>query len=128
MKTYTITVNGVSYDVTVEEKANGTSQAIPAPQIVQPAAQPVQPAAAPKAAPKAAPATGSKKVEAGAAGKVMKLTVKPGDTVKSGDTVAVLEIMKMETPIVTSDDGTVCTIEVNVGDMIEAGATIATLD
>ena len=111
MKSYTITVNGNVYDVTVEE--NGAVSA---------------PVAAPRRA--AAPATGagSVKIEAGAAGKIFKIEATPGTAVKKGDTVIVLEVMKMETPVVAPQDGTVASINVNVGDMIEAGALLATLN
>ena len=113
MKSYTITVNGNVYDVTVEE--NGSVSA---------------PAAAPKAAAPApaAGAAGSVKVEAGAAGKVFKVEASVGQAVKRGDTILVLEIMKMETPVVAPQDGTVASINVNVGDMVEAGALLATLN
>lgn len=123
MKSYTITVNGNVYDVTVEE--NGSVSA--------PAAAPRR-AAAPAAAPKAAApapaagAAGSVKVEAGAAGKVFKVEASVGQAVKRGDTILVLEIMKMETPVVAPQDGTVASINVNVGDMVEAGALLATLN
>ena len=115
MKSYTITVNGNVYDVTVEE--NGSVSA--------PAAAPRR-AAAP-AAPAAAPAGGAK-IEAGAAGKVFKIEASVGQAVKKGDAVLVLEIMKMETPVVAPQDGTVASINVNVGDMVEAGALLATLN
>lgn len=122
MKSYTITVNGNVYDVTVEEVANGTA----------PAARPVAvPVAAPKAAPaKAAakPAAGSVEVKAGAAGKVFKIEASVGQTVKSGDTVVVIEAMKMEIPVVAPEDGTVASINVAVGDAIESGAVLATLN
>ena len=122
MKNYTITVNGNVYDVTVEEVANGTA----------PAARPVAaPVAAPKAAPaKAAakPAAGSVEVKAGAAGKVFKIEASVGQTVKSGDTVVVIEAMKMEIPVVAPEDGTVASINVAVGDAIESGAVLATLN
>ena len=89
MKSYTITVNGNVYDVTVEETG----------------------AAAPTAAPrKAAPAA------------------EPGTAVKRGDAILVLEVMKMETPVVAPQDGTVASIEVAVGDHIEAGALLATMN
>ena len=120
MKSYTITVNGNVYDVTVEE--NGAVSA--------PAAAPRR-AAAPAAAPKAAaPAggAGNVKIEAGAAGKVFKIESSVGASVKKGDTILVLEIMKMETPVVATEDGTVASINVSVGDMVEAGALLATLN
>lgn len=128
MKSYTITVNGNVYDVTVEENGSVSAPAA-APRR---AAAPVAPAAAPKAAaPKAAaPAggAGSVKIEAGAAGKVFKIEASVGQAVKKGDAVLVLEIMKMETPVVAPQDGTVASINVNVGDMVEAGALLATLN
>jgi biotin carboxyl carrier protein len=122
MKNYTITVNGNVYDVTVEETGSAPSAAAP------------RRAAAPVAAPKAAapaPAAGSAgsiKVEAGAAGKVFKLEAKVGDALKKGDTILVLEIMKMETPVVAPEDGTVASINVSVGDSVESGALLATLN
>ena len=78
----------------------------------------------------AAPAggAGSVKIEAGAAGKVFKIEASVGQAVKKGDAVLVLEIMKMETPVVAPQDGTVASINVNVGDMVEAGALLATLN
>ena len=125
MKNYTITVNGNVYDVTVEEGAS-TGAAVAAP--VKKAAPKAAPAAAPAAAPKASGAAGSIRVEAGAAGKVFKLDTKVGDTVKKGDAVVTIEAMKMEIPVVAPQDGTVASIEVNVGDAIEAGALLATLN
>ncbi len=78
MKNYTITVNGVAYDVTVEENGQGTAPAAP----VRPAAAPKAAPKAPAAAPKAAAGAGSIKIEAGAAGKVFKIERKVGDSVK----------------------------------------------
>lgn len=122
MKSYTITVNGTVYDVTVEE--NG---AVSAPAAAPRRAAAATPAAAPVAAPAAAGA-GSVKIEAGAAGKVFKIEASVGDSVKRGDTILVLEIMKMETPVVATEDGTVASINVSVGDAVEAGALLATLN
>lgn len=116
MKNYTITVNGNVYDVTVEETGSTPSTSA-APRR----------AAAPKAA--TAPAgAGNIKVEAGAAGKVFKLEAKVGDALKKGDTILILEIMKMETPVVAPEDGTVASINVGNGDSVEAGAVLATLN
>ena len=122
MKNYTITVNGVAYDVTVEE---GTGNG----------AAPVARAAAPKAAPKAAPAAapkaagaGSVKVTASVPGKVFKVEASVGQSVKAGDPIVVLEAMKMEIPVVAPEDGTVASIDVAVGDAIDSGAVLATLN
>lgn len=124
MKNYTITVNGNVYDVVVEE---GASTGAPV------AAAPKAPKAAPKAAPAAAPkaaagAAGSVRVEAGAAGKVFKVEASVGQALKAGDTVVILEAMKMEIPVVAPQDGTVASIDVAVGDPVEAGALLATLN
>ena len=51
-----------------------------------------------------------------------------GDAVKKGDAVVIIEAMKMEIPVVAPEDGTVASIDVAVGDMIEAGAVLATLN
>ena len=118
MKNYTITVNGNVYDVTVEEKGGVTPAAAPK----------AAPAAAP--APKAAPAggAGSIEVKAGAAGKVFKIEANVGQAVKKGDAVVIIEAMKMEIPVVAPEDGTVASIDVAVGDAIDSGAVLATLN
>ena len=121
MKNYTITVNGNVYDVTVEENGNGAAAApVAAPKAA--------PKAASKAAPKAAAGAGSIKVEAGAAGKVFKIEASVGQKVSSGDAVLIVEAMKMEIPVVAPEDGTVASIDVAVGDAVEAGQTLATLN
>lgn len=123
MKNYTITVNGNVYDVVVEE--GSTSGVVMAPKAAKPVAK-VAPAAAPKAA--STGAAGSIKIEAGAAGKVFKIEAPVGTAVKKGDAVVVVESMKMEIPIVAPEDGTVASINVAVGDAVEAGALLATLN
>ena len=121
MKSYTITVNGNVYDVTVEENGAATPAAAAAPRKAAPAPK------APAAAPKAAGAAGGIKVEAGA-GKVFKVEASVGQKVSKGDTVIILEAMKMEIPVVAPEDGTVASIDVAVGDAVEAGAVMATLN
>ena len=124
MKNYTITVNGNVYDVTVEEGAStGAPVAAKAPVAPKAVAKaPAAPAAANSAG------AGSVKVEAGAAGKVFKIEKKVGDAVKKGDAVVIIEAMKMEIPVVAPQDGTVASVDVSVGDAIEAGAVLATLN
>ena len=123
MKSYTITVNGNVYDVLVEE--NGADAVTSAP-----AARPTTPKAMPKAAPvkAAAQGAGNIKVAAGAAGKVFKIEASVGQAVKKGDPVLILEAMKMEIPQVAPEDGTVASINVAVGDAVDAGAVLATLN
>ena len=95
MKQYTITVNGVAYDVTVEEKNGGI---VSAPKAVEKSA-PV--ASAPVAsAPQAAAKEGNVAVSAPMPGKILAVKAKEGDSVKAGDVLLVLEAMKMENDIV----------------------------
>ena len=122
MKTYTITVNGNVYNVTVEE-----GQTSGAPAAAPVAAPKAAPAAAPKAAAPVASA-GSVKVTAGAAGKVFKVEARVGQAVKAGDPVIILEAMTMEIPVVAPQEGTVASIDVAVGDAVEDGATLASLN
>ena len=123
MKSYTITVNGTAYEVTVEETGS-----VSAPAAAPAAAPKAAPKAASKAAPKAAAGAGSIKVEAGAAGKVFKIEASVGQKVSRGDAVLIVEAMKMEIPVVAPEDGTVASIDVAVGDAVEAGQTLATLN
>ena len=123
MKSYTITVNGNVYDVTVEENVGG---AVAAP--VRKAAPVAAPKAAPAAAPKAAASAGSINVTAGAAGKVFQIPTKVGQKVAKGDAVIIIEAMKMEIPVVAPEDGTIASINVAVGDAVEAGGVLATLN
>ena len=123
MKSYTITVNGNVYDVTVEE--NG---AVSAPAAAPKAAPKAAPAA--KVAPKAAPAgaQGAVTVSAPMPGKILGVKASVGQAVKKGEVLLILEAMKMENEIVAPEDGTVASINVAVGDSVEPGATIASLN
>ncbi len=122
MKNYTITVNGTAYAVSVEE--NGAVPAVAAPAAPKAAA----PAPAATPAPAKSAGAGSIKVEAGAAGKVLKAVKNVGDAVKKGDPVVVIESMKMEINCVAPQDGTVASIDCNAGDSIDAGTVLATLN
>ncbi len=120
MKTYTITVNGNVYDVTVEEGAGGAAPVV-APK-----------AAAPKAAPKAAPAAGGAqggvKVNSPMPGKILAVKTSVGQAVKKGDVLLILEAMKMENEVVAPQDGTVASINVSEGASVESGDVLATLN
>ena len=127
MKNYTITVNGNVYEVTVEEGFTGAASA---PKAAAPAPK-AAPAAAPKAAPApaAAPAAaGSVAVTAPMPGKILGVKASAGQADKRGQVLLILEAMKMENEIVAPQDGTVATINVAVGDSVEPGATLATLN
>ena len=123
MKNYTITVNGNVYDVTVEEGASTGAVSAPAAPKAAPKA-----AAAAAAKPAATGTAGSVKINAPMPGKIVDVKVKVGDAVKKGQTVLVLEAMKMENDIVAPEDGTVASINAAVGSAVEAGETIATLN
>ena len=132
MKNYTITVNGVAYDVTVEEgtgaRAASTPVAAPTPVAAAPAPAP---AAAPAPAPAHTPAavgTGAIKVTASVPGKVVKAAASVGQAVKAGDPIVILEAMKMEIPVVAPQDGTVASIDVAAGAAVENGDVLATMN
>ena len=128
MKSYTITVNGVAYEVTVEETAGGAAPAAAAMPAMPKAPAQTAPMPAAPAAKAASAGAGANKIEAGAAGKVFKIEVKQGQAVKKGETVIILEAMKMEIPMVSPVDGTIASIDCAVGDAVEAGALLATGD
>ena len=112
MKNYRITVNGTSYDVSVEELSGG--------------AAPV--AAAPAAPVPAAGGAGSVKVSSPMPGKILAVKANVGDSVKKGQVILILEAMKMENEVVAPEDGTIASIDVTVGASVESGDTLATLN
>lgn len=123
MKNYTITVNGNVYDVTVEEGASTGAVSAPAAPKAAPKA-----AAAPAAKPAATGTAGSVKINAPMPGKIVDVKVKVGDAVKKGQTVLVLEAMKMENEICAPQDGTVATVECSVGDSVETGKVLVSMN
>ena len=122
MKSYTITVNGTAYEVTVEETGS-----VSAPAAAPVAAPKAAPATAPKAAAPAAGA-GAVKVSASVPGKVLKVVASVGQAVKAGDNIIILESMKMEIPVVAPQDGTVASIDTSEGASVENGDTLATMN
>lgn len=122
MKTYTITVNGNVYDVTVEDGDGSAVAAAPKAAAPRPAAAPAQKPAAP------AGAQGSVKVAAPMPGKILAVKASTGQAVKTGDVLLILEAMKMENEVVAPQDGTVASINVAEGAMVEAGDVLATLN
>ena len=124
MKNYIVTVNGVSYEVTVEEV--GECQAA-APAAAPVKAAPVK-AAAPAKKAKASGAAGSVKVSAPMPGKIIAVKKDAGAAVKKGEVILVLEAMKMENEIVAPQDGTVASVNVGDGDAVEAGDVLATMN
>jgi len=130
MKNYRVTVNGVVYDVVVEE-VNGVQVPYVAPAAAPvPVAAPAPVAAAP--APVAAPAApagkaGANAIKAPMPGTIIKVNVKVGDTVKKGDVLCVLEAMKMENDIMAPADGVVASVEATQGASVATDAVLVTM-
>lgn len=116
---YIITVNGASYHVDVAPSTGGSAQV----QNVQP----VQAAPSAQQAPAAGSGEPKETVVAPMPGSVVKILVDEGSSVQAGDTIIVLEAMKMETEVKTAQAGTVLSIEVQVGDTINTDQTVATI-
>jgi len=67
-------------------------------------------------------------VEVPITGKIISVEVKGGDAVKEGDTLCILESMKMENPILAPVAGTISDIKVSKGDVVETGGVIAVIE
>ena len=122
-----VSVNGIPFEVELKQPIN-PAKAISRPKVVAPApaaAAPVDPVARP-AAP-AAPAGAGSPVKAPLPGTISSINVKVGDKVNVGDTVVVLEAMKMQNNIEAENSGTVTSILVNQGDSVMEGATLITI-
>ena len=122
MKKFNITVNGTAYEVEVEEvKAQAAAAPKAAPKA--PAAPAPKAAPAPQAAPKkaaVAAGAGEHSIDAPMPGKIVKLVAAEGKAVKAGDTLLILEAMKMQNEIAADADGTVKTFNVTAGQSVKA--------
>ena len=118
-----VTVNGINYDVELENAVAPVQQAAPAQTapVAPAAAAPKAPAAAP------APATGGKVITSPLPGVIISVDVKEGSVVKRGQKVAVIEAMKMENDILADADGTVTAVHVSKGDTVAEDAKIVTI-
>lgn len=118
-----VTVNGVNYDVELENAVAPVHQAAPAQtaSVAPVAAAPKAPAAA------SAPATGGKVITSPLPGVIISVDVKEGSVVKRGQKVAVIEAMKMENDILADADGTVTAVHVSKGDTVAEDAKIVTI-
>ena len=118
-----VEVNGTHYTVEMEKKP----KAAPAP---KPVARPVaKPAAAPAAAPVAKPAASAKSgVKSPLPGVILDIKVNVGDEVKKGQTIIILEAMKMENSINADKDGKVTTINVSKGESVLEGTDLVIIE
>lgn len=129
-----VTVNGTDYKVELADAVpapaqqaarpapQATSTAAPAPQATAPAAQ-----TAAQTATASAPQGKGEVVTAPLPGVILDIKVKVGDVVKAGQTVAVLEAMKMENEIEATASGTVTAVNAGKGDSVLEGAAIITI-
>ena len=106
MRKFMITVQGVRYEVDVEE--------------LMPGAAPAAPVAAPAAAP-AAPVAGGEVVKSPMPGTILAVNVQAGAAVKRGDVLCILEAMKMENEIMAPCDGTVAQVVTSKGASVNPG-------
>ena len=124
MRNLKITVNGVSYDVQVEDVAGGAVSAAPVAAAPAPVAAPA-PAAAPAPTAKAA---GSVEITIPMPGVIIDIKASAGQKVSKGDTLVVFEAMKMENEIVCPQDGVVAAVLCAKGESKESGAVLLTLE
>jgi biotin carboxyl carrier protein len=131
MKSYKISVNGQSYDVTVEEV--GASYAPAAPRAAAPAPVAAAPAPAAAAPAVAAPAAsrsgvvGSVHVKSPMPGTLLSYKVAEGATVAAGQVLLILEAMKMENEIVAPSAGKVVSLCANEGASVNTGDVLVEL-
>ena len=119
-----VEVNGTHYTVEMEKKP----KAAPAPKpVARPAAKP---AAAPAAAPAAKPAAGGAKsgVKSPLPGVILDIKVNVGDEVKKGQTIIILEAMKMENSINADKDGKIAAINVSKGESVLEGTDLVIIE
>lgn len=112
---YTVDVEGKSYTVTVNDGGDITGLA------------PIGNNASNSSAPSTAPATGGEPINAPLSGNVINIPVSVGQQVSAGDTVLILEAMKMETNISAPKDGQVVSVSVREGDSVSVGDVLVTV-
>ena len=115
MRKFNITVNGATYEVEVDEIGGA------------PTASPVRAAAPAAKAAAPAPVAGGEPVKAPMPGNILDVKVKAGDQVKTGQTLCILEAMKMENEIPAPHDGTVAQVVVTKGATVNAGDPLVIL-
>lgn len=144
MKDYKYTINGNIYKVTIGDieeniahvEVNGTPYLVEMEKVVKTVAKPVVKArpttpAAPTTQlnrPSAAAAAGAGTIKSPLPGVILNVKVNVGDTVKKGDTIMILEAMKMENAIKADRDGKIASISVKQGESVLEGAALVTIE
>ncbi|WP_371365355.1 Glutaconyl-CoA decarboxylase subunit gamma [Sporomusa rhizae] len=124
MRKFKVTVNGVSYNVEVEETSTSATAvpvvhaAIPSVAVPSPSVAPATPVEI---------ATGEVAVKAPMPGKITKVLVKKGDMVKKGDVLMILEAMKMQNEITSPANGNVKLLNVENGTGVKPGEVMAVI-
>ena len=128
MKKFNITVNGTAYDVEVNEVKGAAPAAAPkAAPAAAPKAAPA-PAPAPAAAAAAAPVpAGAETVKAPMPGKILSVAVSAGQAVKKGETLLILEAMKMQNEIAAPHDAVVAEVRVAANQTVSTGDDMVVL-
>lgn len=125
MRKYIVTVNGKKFEVEVEEAAAAqVAQAAPAPVQQAAPAAPSAPMAAPAPA-QAAP--GAKTIKAPMPGTIIDVKVNPGQSVKRGDVLFILEAMKMENEIMAGEEGVIASVAVSKGTTVNTDDLLASM-
>ena len=146
MKEYKYIINGNQYNVTIGDindniaqvEVNGTSYKVelekapavaPKTTVVRQAVAPTKPAVQTTVVNKPTVAgAGKSGVKSPLPGVILDIKVNVGDTVKKGQTIIILEAMKMENNINADKDGTVTAISVNKGDSVLEGSVLVTIE
>ena len=116
MRKFIVQVNGVQYDVEIEEIGGACAHA--AMPAVQSAPAPAAPA---QSAPAAAQSMGGEAIKAPLPGTVLDIKVAPGQNVAKGDVLFVLEAMKMENEILAAHDGVIASVNVQKSSSVNSG-------
>jgi len=111
----TVTVNGIAYDVEVEVAEEAPPVLLGPATTASHSAYAVTPSVA------KAPGATANALVAPIAGTVVRVVAEEGASVKAGDTMVILEAMKMETEVTAPRDGTIAAITVGVGDAVQGG-------
>ena len=113
MKRYKVTVNGVAYEIELEELTGN----VPAPAAAPASSAPVT----------AAPSAGGEQITSPMPGTILSINFAQGAAVKKGDVLMILEAMKMENEIMSPCDGTLTAIHTSKGAAVETGTLLCVI-